>query len=274
MKAFFNEELIDADKIAISPEDLIVQRGFGVFDFFRIVSGKPLFMKDHLNRFIKSAELARIPLRWNINDITKKISQLLEINQQETGGVKLMLTGGVSPMGFEIISPNLIITQSLAKSPSAEQFEQGSKLITHEYIRELPLIKTTNYFTSVWLFDEMQKYDAIDVLYHHNELVYELSRSNLFIVKDGIIATPETDVLQGITRSKVLMLSEEMMKVQVRNIDLLELKQADEVFISSTLKKVMPIVEIDENPVGNGRPGYITNQIMNAFENYVKAVTY
>lgn len=115
MKAFFNDELLEEKDIAVSPNDLIVQRGVGIFDFFRVVSGKPLFLAEHLNRFIKSAEIAKIPLKWSYEKLAKIVIQLIETNQKDTGGIKIILTGGVSPMGMEVISPNLIMIQNQAK---------------------------------------------------------------------------------------------------------------------------------------------------------------
>lgn len=269
MKAFFNDEILEADMIAISPDDLIVQRGVGIFDFFRIVSGKPVFIEEHLSRFIKSAELARIPLRWDKADIRRKIYKLIELNQQDHGGVKLILSGGVSPMGFEIVSPNLMIIQNLAKSPAEAQYLNGSKIITQEFARELPSVKTTNYFNSVWGYNEMKKHDAIDVLYHQNGIIHELSRSNLFIVSNGILSTPKSNILEGITRSKVIALAEKRMSVQMRDITISELYEADEVFITSTLKKVMPVIKIDEHNVGAGKPGGNTQLIMQELERLV-----
>lgn len=270
MKAFFNEELLDTEDIRISPDDLIVQRGYGIFDFFRIVSGKPLFMEEHLRRFISSAGIARIPFSADITSLAEKVSRLLAVNNRHSGGIKLLLTGGISPMGFQPVNPNLIIIQNNASSPDDLFYETGSILITHEYMRELPEVKSTNYFQSVWLHREIQQKGAIDALYYDRDEIHELSRSNIFLVKDQKLITPAREVLQGITRSKIIGLASRKWKVEERAVRLSELWEADEVFITSTLKKVMPVVRIDDRVVGEGKPGPMTIQMMEDFDQLVK----
>lgn len=266
MKAYFNDESLEEKDIAISPDDLIVQRGVGIFDFFRVVQSKPLFVEDHLRRFIKSAELAKIPLRWSFDELEEKIRNLIKTNQKETGGIKLILSGGVSPMGFEVISPNLIIIQKDVTPPPKEEYEKGVKIITCDFLRELPVVKTTNYFNSVWLYDQLKKNNAIDTLYHHEGFVHELSRSNIFLVKDSTLITPDSTILSGVTRSKILEIAKGIMELDVRAVKMEELETADEVFISGTLKKVMPVVNIDGRVVGDGKPGVFTNKLLNAFD--------
>ncbi|MEL6561905.1 MAG: aminotransferase class IV [Bacteroidota bacterium] len=270
MKAFFNDELLEENDISISPNDLIVQRGVGIFDFFRIVSGKPLFIQEHLNRFIKSAEIAKIPLRWSYEKLEEMVNQLIAVNQKDSGGIKIILSGGVSPMGMEIISPNLIIIQNRAKSPAPEKYENGVNIITCDFMRELPSVKTINYFNSVWLHDELSKSNAIDVLYHHNGFLQELSRSNLFLVKDQVLITSETGVLAGITRSKVLEAAKNLFPLEVRDVKLEELEAADEVFISGTLKQVLPVVRVDGKTIRDGKPGSVTREIMRVFKELVQ----
>ncbi len=270
MKAFYNDEMMDLSSVSIDPNDLVVQRGYGIFDFFRIVDHKPLFLNDHLDRFIRSADKARLPLRWSKEILHERIQQLIKVNGLAEGGIKLLLTGGISPMGFEIEKPNLVITQNQAKCPDDLAYLNGSKLITHEYLRDLPEIKTTNYFTSVWLYPEMKKQKAMDVLYHRDGNILELSRSNVFLVINDVLVTPRDEMLQGITRSKVLKFAPKFLPVEVRIVTIDELKNATEVFITSTLKKIMPIVTVDGETVGNGEVGKFTQLLMKKFESYSK----
>lgn len=131
-------------------------------------------------------------------------------------------------------------------------------------------MKTINYFNGVWLHDELIKNDAIDVLYHHDGFLQELSKSNLFLVKDSVLITPASGVLAGVTRSKVLEVARSILPVEVRDVKLEELEIADEAFITGTLKKVMSIVFIDGRTVGDGKPGDFTKQVMVLFEESVQ----
>ncbi|MGB3464059.1 MAG: aminotransferase class IV [Cyclobacteriaceae bacterium] len=273
MKAFYNNTMLEEQQIAISPDDLIVQRGYGIFDFFRIASGVPLFMRQHLQRFQESADKARIPFEMDIDTLADRVNQLMKVNNQETGGIKLILTGGISPMGLVPSDPNLIIIQNKAKISEAKYYAHGTKLISREYMRELPEVKTTNYFQSVWLHPEIKNAQALDVLYYAGEHIFELSRSNIFLIKNGIVITPDSGVLQGITRGKVLELSKKNWPTEVRKVTLSEVYTADEVFITSTLKKVMPVVKVDEKIIGDGKPGKMTREIIQLFDRLVDEYT-
>lgn len=108
----------------------------------------------------------------------------------------------------------------------------------------------------------------MDVLYHKNGEVSEVSRSNFFVVKNGTVITPDKHVLYGITRKKTIQLAKEICPVEERTVTIGEVANADECFITGTTKKVMPVVEIDGKPIGNGKPGRITRQLMALFRDF------
>ena len=146
-----------------------------------------------------------------------------------------------------------------------------ASVILHEYVREYPLIKSTNYFTSNLLHRKRVMAGALDVIYHKDGLVSEASRSNVFVIKDGRLFTPGKNILEGISRKTLLSVAPEVIKTQVEDVPVSDLKTADEVFICSTLKEVCPIVEIDGKPIGKGKVGPVTRRISQLFQEKVRS---
>lgn len=97
-------------------------------------------------------------------------------------------------------------------------------------------------------------------------VVYEGTVSNIFIVKNGVLITPENGVLLGITRKHVIQIAKEKFTVEQREVKLEELLQADEVFLTAANKRIMPVVKVDDHQIGNGKPGDRTKQLMKMFD--------
>jgi D-alanine transaminase/branched-chain amino acid aminotransferase len=150
--------------------------------------------------------------------------------------------------------------------PDENKFEKGLKLVLHEYMRDAPDAKSINYLVGILARKKVVDRKADDVLYHKDGLVLELPRSNVFIVtKDETIVTPATNVLHGITRKYVLEIGAGNFKVEERDLQLEELRNAAEVFITSTTKRLIPIVAIDGIEIGNGKAGPVTRSLLTAF---------
>ncbi|WP_421877128.1 aminotransferase class IV [Marinoscillum sp.] len=268
MKCLFNDQLKNLKEVSLPIQDIALLRGYGIFDFFRLSDGVPLFMEDHLDRFYRGAEKVRLEVPVDKQTLIGKLQVLFAENNMPVSGVRLILTGGTGNGAFAIGQPNLIVTQEPISFPTSEMFVKGVKLITHEYLRDLPDVKTINYMTGIWLQDEVQRQGAFDVLYHHQGLMHELTRSNIFIVdSSGKIITPAERVLHGVTRKYLI---QTLGNVEQRAISMQELFEAREVFITGTTKKVLPIVQIDDHQVSEG-PGPITQMIMNTFTNVEKS---
>ncbi|WP_185156131.1 aminotransferase class IV, partial [Fulvivirga kasyanovii] len=260
-------------KIGIS--DLSIIRGYGIFDFFRLKDNAPLFMEDHLDRFFLSARKVFDEIPFDKESLEARIRKLIEVNQMPVSGIRVVLTGGYTPDGYSIGLPNLIITQEHIKFPPDERYRTGVKLITYPYLRELPEVKTINYMTGIWLKKEIAKAGAFDVLYHHNGLVCELTRSNFFIVnQQNEIITPDRSILKGVTRRKVLDLARQKFKVHEAPVSVDDLRTAKEAFLTGTTKKVLPVTLIDDFTIGDGQVGSITKELMQQFslfeEKYIK----
>lgn len=266
MWSFINDQWVIADEAVVSVADLSVQRGYGVFDFFRTVNAVPLFIDDHLERLEHSAAALRLPIRYNRDQLKQIIRELIQKNDCPDSGIRITITGGVSSDGYSPASPNLIITQQPLLMNNNPAEVRSIRLVTYEHTRELPHVKSINYLMGVYLQEQVKQAGADDVLYTHSGSVSELPRSNIFIIsKDGHLVTPAEKILHGITRKHLLELAEQQMTVQIRPVSVDELLQADEVFISSTTKRLWAVTAINQQKIGKGTVGAITQQLYKSF---------
>lgn len=260
---FSKNEIIESKYSSIHPLDLAVIRGYAIFDFFRTVSSQPLFLHEYLKRFAFSAKTAGLPLIYKEEELTEIIFQLIKINDLKEGGIRMILTGGISENNFTPSEGVLFIFCEPLKMPEKEKYQNGIKILSADYIRPLPEIKTTNYTLPCWLSLEWSNQGAEDVVYHHQGKVSEISRSNIFMVKEGKLITPKSNILEGITRSKVIGLAENAV---IEDFSLQELLNAEEVFITSTTKRILPVTIIDNIHIGQGKPGPLTLELMDKFQ--------
>ncbi|WP_315817912.1 aminotransferase class IV [Paraflavitalea speifideaquila] len=199
--AIVNNELYPADQATLSVNDLSIQRGYGIFDFFKTLQHQPIFLDDHLDRFYQSASLLQLPVRHNREELKALIAQLMK-NHLPDSGIRITLTGGYSSDGYTISSPNLVITQQPLPINGALH-AKGIHLVTYPHQRQIPAAKSIDYMMAVWLQSFVHQQEAQDVLYHHNNIVTECPRSNFFIVTaDDTLLTPRYQILQGVIRKK------------------------------------------------------------------------
>lgn len=266
MFVFINGNFIDEKEAFIGVSDLSIQRGFGIFDYFRTHHHVPLFLDDYLSMFYNSASQLHLEPSYTTQELKEIIFRLIEKNNVENSGFKMILTGGYSPDGFEPAKPNFILTQQAVNVSSKDKFEKGLKVILHEYLRDIPTVKSTNYLMAIYLRDKLVTHQADEVLYYKDNGVLEFPRANVFVVtKDETVVTPAENVLHGITRKKVLEIAGKNYKTEERSVTVEELKDASEVFLTSTTKRLLPVLKIDDVIIGHGKPGKITRSLYQSF---------
>lgn len=266
MIAFINNEFLDEKDAVLQVGDLALQRGYAAFDFLRTRNGIPLFVDDYLDRFFNSASLMHLQPQHSKEQIRKIIYELIERNGMPEAGIRMILTGGYSLDSYEPAQPNLVVLQHSLQLPTSEKFSKGIKVITHEYMRDLPSVKSINYLMGIWLQQKVRDQGAQDVLYHMNGIVTEFPRANVFIVtKEGRIVTPSENILKGITRMKLLELMKGKFEVEERPLHLEEVINAAEVFMTSTTKRLLPVCQVDDVIIGNGIAGPVATQLNQEF---------
>ena len=259
MYAFINNEILPVSKATVHVSDLALHRGYGIFDFFKISDGHVFFLDAYLDRFFNSASIMRLPVPLDRKVIVQNIYRLIEKNALHQSGIKMILTGGYSPDGYHIAKPNLIMTHHNLVLPGQDVVQEGVRIITHDYVREFAHAKTINYTMGIWLGDKMRQAEAADVLYKKGDLVSEFPRCNFFIVrKDNTVVTARENVLSGITRGNVLRIAGEHFRAEERDLHISEVFDAKEAFLTSTTKRIVPIVEVDGRSIGTGKPGDVS----------------
>lgn len=270
LKYILNDQLVDQDKAFVHVGDLALLRAYGIFDFFRLVNLKPLFFEDHIDRFFSSADVLRLKCPIGRKKLKELILDMISINKIENSGVRLVLTGGESPTGYTIGKPTLFVLNEPINPLPEDHFNKGIKLISHEYLRDLPEVKTINYLMGIYKMPEIQEKGATDLLYHWKGKISELTRSNFFIVdQNDQIITPREGVLKGINRKHVLLSADEKFQSLQQDLFLEDLSHAKEAFITGTTKKVMPVSQIDDIVIGNGNPGKVTLELQKIYDTYI-----
>ncbi|MES1224398.1 MAG: aminotransferase class IV [Bacteroidota bacterium] len=256
-----NDSFIAEDKAALSVNDLAIQRGYGIFDFFRTINGKFIFIDDHLDRFFHSASKMRLPVNMAKDEFKALLAELAEKNKMPDSGIRVTLTGGYSADGYAVANPNLVITQKPLLI-TQEDIPSGISLVSYQHQRQLPDVKTIDYIMAIWLKPYITQHHADDVLYHRGGIVTECPRSNIFIVtQDEQLITPANNILKGINRNKILQIVGENFTTKEKDISLDDVISAKEVFITSTTKLVLPVLKVDGHLIGTGKPGQITLQL-------------
>lgn len=263
---YFNDRIIAPGDAGLPLNDLVILRGYGIFDYLRSFRYQPLFIEDYVARFFRSASSMRLPVPLDQDELIKTIRKLLDMNKLEEAGIRMLLTGGASPDAFSLVRPNFIILIEDINFPAPTFYQNGIKLVTHEYLREWSEVKTINYLTAIKLLPDIKKEGAFDVLYKFQGNLLEVSRSNFFIIRNGCLITPDQQILFGITRKKVLEIAERICPVEMRTVKYEELYQADEAFMTGTTKKVLPVTRVDDITIGNGQVGSLTSKLKEAFK--------
>lgn len=261
MYTFLNTDFVEEEKAVLHVSDLAIQRGYGIFDFLRVMDNHPMFLDDHLNRFYASASEMRLEVQYTKEEFKSILLELIAKNNIPMSGIKITLTGGYSPDGYQLIKPNLIITQQ-PLNLSVNPIQKGIKVITHEYVREMPHVKTINYLMGVWTQKKMMEQQASDVLYQIKGEVSEFPRCNFFIVReDGVVVTPAKNILSGVTRKNVLKLASKKFSIKEEVVTLNDITSAREAFLTSTTKRIIPITQVDDHRIGDGAPGPVALEL-------------
>lgn len=250
--------------------DLLVQRGYGIFDFLRVANNKPLFIDAHLDRLFNSAAMMRLSITSSKEEIKKWVAELIQKNNIPNSGIRLIIAGGDAPDGYTITKPHLIIIQQPLDPPGATISSKAIQLVSYFYQRQLAEVKTTDYLMAIYLQPWMKSKGADDILYYNDISVSECPRSNIFMVtQDNTIVTPSRNMLKGITRKNIIQLAADYdLKLEQRDISLAEIKTAKEVFITSSTKRIIPVRGLDEQNFSID----LTNSLSAKIFNYLLAL--
>ena len=270
---YLNGEFINPAEARISIMDLGLLRGWGVFEYFRTYHGKLFKVEEHLRRFYESSNRLCIRPPLSFNKMLALVKKLINKNKgvNQSCGIKIILTAGVSVDGLTQPDKPTLAILLFPLSPYADRFyREGIKIQTVKARRTVPEAKSLDYLRAMVALSKAKKEGFDDILYvGEDDTVLEASRSNIFMVRKNKLYTPKTGILSGVTREAVIEVATKDYIVKRENFKLDYLKKADEVFITSTDKEIMPVCQIDNLIIGDGVPGRVTMTLMRQFKEYV-----
>ncbi|BBO68271.1 branched chain amino acid aminotransferase [Desulfosarcina alkanivorans] len=261
---YIDGEFVPAERAVIPVDDLAILRGIGVFDLLRTYNGEPYFLDAHIDRLEASAQKIGLALPWSHEDIAAVVEETLAKNDIPESNIRIVVTGGSStdfmtPSG----SPRLLVLVSPIPQLPAFWYTDGVKIISWEVERPIPGAKSIDYISASLALKKAAAEGAVEALYiDRNGLALECTTSNIFAFIDNTLVTPGRGILSGVTRKVVLELAEQRFSIDVRDISRRELLAADEIFITGTSKGVVPVVQVDDRVISDGRPGRHTRELM------------
>jgi D-alanine transaminase len=273
--AHFNGELMPLDRIAISPLDRGFIFGDGVYEVIPVYEGVMMRGREHFERLQRSMDEIALANPHTTDEWLGLVRDLLA-HHPGNQSVYIQVTRGAPARRDHVIPKGLqptvfMMVQPLA-SPSKEAVENGVACVTAPDFRwEKCHIKSTSLLGNVLARQISFEAGATETILLRGGFVTEASSSNVFVVKDGVVAAPPQDnlILLGITYDLVVRLAAEgAVKLEIRPIAESELRSADEVWLSSSTKEVLAVTRIDGKPVGTGKPGPAFRRMHALFQEY------
>jgi branched-chain amino acid aminotransferase len=290
---WLNNQFVEESAASVSIRDAGLLHGAGVFTTMRAREGRVSRLAQHLRRLRDSCEALFIPLQHTDAILEAAATELLERNGLSDARLRLTVTRGSvaqDPLHGMRVEPNLILTAGPFEPYPVEYYQRGLTVVLLDDQKLNPYDlqaghKTLDYFSRLAALREANRRGAGEALWFnvHNYL-QSGSISNVFIVEDGKLVTPPTpaelrepavaneipfsrsNVLPGVTRAAVLELALAAgIRVEIGAIDVNRLLGAGELFLTNSIMGVMPVCRIEQNAVGEERPGPITLQLANAF---------
>ncbi len=273
---FLNGQFLPLEETRVSVEDRGFQFGDGVYEVIRTYGGKPFHLEAHLARLARSAEAIQLAQPISMQEWSGFVAEGLRKAGYPESKVYLQLTRGVAPRDHrfpESVTATAVMTIREMRPVDSALQTKGVTVITMDDLRWGRCdIKSVNLLPNVLARQRALEAGAFETIFVRGREVTEGAVSNVMLVKHGVLATPpEGDrILSGVTRTVVLELAKkEGIPVQERQVWLEELRTADEVLLSGTTVEVMPVVRVDEAPVGSGRPGDVTRRLAASFRRAV-----
>lgn len=261
-------KLYTKEEAKISVQDVGFQRGFGVFETMRSYNGKLFRLEEHVERLVDSADRLGLKFSWSKNELTKRIQLTVEKNDMlDELSMRVIISGGKDQGHMEVGDPVLIIIPSELTVYPSELYQEGVGVISVQGRRFLPEVKSLDYLEGVLAVRQARERGAHEALYCTKEgNVLEATTSNFFIIKDKTLITPKEGILRGVTRKAVLEITlGSQLDVEQREVSLEETYRADEAFLTSTHRELLPVVQVNHKKIGEGKPGKVTNALLSKF---------
>ena len=265
------------ERAVISVYDRGFLYGDAVFETIRTYGGRPYALDEHIARLARSAERVFIPIPVSLGTIAAEVRQGVSLAANPESSIRVMVTRGTGPLGLDpdlAENPNRVVLVEPLDPPPRQAYQQGIGVILAHTTRAADATpaagaKVVNYLMSLLALRDARRAGASEALFVDGKgRVLEGASSNVFVVRDAeLVTTPEeSGILPGITRAHLLEAAARLdIRVTVRDLLEHDLFGAREVFISSSVREVLPVVRVDGRIIGTGVPGPLTRRIHAAF---------
>ena len=264
---YVDGEYVPEDQATLPLGDLAVVRGFGVFDFLRTYDHAPFMLREHLQRLARSAQQIGLDLPCSLFEIEAIVEETNERNGLSDVAIRIVVTGGLSgdfmlPQGRSSLA---VMVHPISPCPE-KLYRDGAAVITTDVERTMPTVKSLNYMGAIMAVREAEKVGAVEAVYRTPDgYVTEGTRSNLFLIRGGKLFTPKEGILPGITRMAAIEAVAGEYDVIETRLTYEDLLAADEAFLTSTTKEILPVSRVDDRTIGCGRAGECTLDIAERF---------
>ncbi len=261
----------------------VLDRGFifgdGVYEVIPVYSRHPFRLHEHLVRFKRSHDAIRLKYPFSDREWAQLVKDLVARNSSEDQSIYLQVTRGVAKRDHAFpkdSKPTVFAMSSPLATPSREAIDNGVAAITAVDYRWLKCdVKSTSLLGNCLLRQAAADAGAVEVVMFRNASLTEGSSSNVFVVKNGAILAPPKNnlVLPGITYDVVLELAQaNALRYEVRPIAEIEVRDAEEIWVTSSTKEVLAVTTLDDKPVGNGKPGAVFRRMHNLYQDFKRTV--
>ncbi|MGE0754146.1 MAG: D-amino-acid transaminase [Alphaproteobacteria bacterium] len=275
--AYVNGRYLPHGEGAVHIEDRGYQFADGVYEYIAFYNRRMLDAGPHIRRLLRSLKELAIPAPMSEAALQHVMRELISRNSRDDGGLYIQVTRGVARRDHPFpkqTKPSLVMTICAAKFPKEAEIRNGVKVITYPDHRwERRDIKSIALLPNVLAKQKATAEKCREAWLLKGDTVTEGAVSNSYIfTKDGTLVThpADTHILGGITRDVVLKLAKKAgMKIEERAYTIKEALEAKEAFLTSTSANILPVVAIDDKPIGNGNPGEFTSKLLAVYAQHV-----
>jgi branched-chain amino acid aminotransferase len=282
-RVYINGKLLDKNDATISVYDHGLLYGDGVFEGIRVYEGRIFRLAEHVERLFDSARHIWLDIPMSRAEMAAAIQQTVKVNDKRNGYIRAVVTRGAGSLGLDprkTSDPQVIIIVDDISLYPPELYEHGLEIVTAATIRNHPnavnpRIKSLNYLNNILAKIEGIRAGCQEALMlNHKGEVAECTGDNVFLLKHGVLRTPPLDagILEGVTRNAVIELARAAnIPVEETALTRHDVYTADECFLTGTAAEVIAVVKCDDRVIGSGRPGPVTRQLRERFQQLVRS---
>ncbi len=282
-KVFIDGKIVDRQDATISVFDRGFLYGDSVYEVLRTSGGRPVDLAPHLERLSRSGDAVFITTPAS-DVIRRHLAAVLAAAGNEDSYIRIVVTRGSSEIGLDMGlagTSSLIVIVKPLTLPPAELYHSGAELrivgvqVTPKVAMD-PSVKSGNYLSNIMALREAKQQGAHEALRLNKEgFVAEGASSNVFVSRKGKVVTPpkSAGLLPGITRMRIMQIAKSLnIEVTEQPLHPDDVRGADEIFITSSIRGLLPITKVDGSLVADGKVGTVTRALLEGYNNYLKLV--